>query len=58
MDQPQNIFSKETMDILQIQSNEEGFQLDHRMKQYTVAKDKWDKLQKEHVIPPINSVLS
>ena len=55
MDQTQNIFSKETMEILQIQSNEEGFRLDHRMKCYTVANDEWDKLQKEHVIPPINS---
>ena len=25
------------------------------MKRYTVAKDEWDKLWKEHVIPPINS---
>ena len=55
MDQNQNIFSQETMEILQVQSNEEAFWLDHRTMQYTVAKDEWDKLQKEHVIPPINS---
>ena len=54
MDQNQNIFSQETMEILQVQFNEEVFWLDHRTKQYTVAKDEWDKLQKEHVIPPIN----
>ena len=52
MDQNQNIFSQKTMEILQVQSNEEAFRLDHRTMQYTVAKDEWDKLQKEHVIPP------
>ena len=55
MDHNQNIFSQETMEILQVQSNEEAFQLNHRTKRYTVAKDEWDKLQKEHVIPSINS---
>ena len=55
MDNNQNIFSQETMEILQVQSNKEAFRLDHRTKLYTVAKDQWDKLQKELVIPPINS---
>ena len=51
----QNIFSKETFEILQLQSDEIGFQKDHRSKNYTVAKDEWDKLQKEHVLPLVNS---
>ena len=29
--------------------------MDHRSKRYTVAKDEWDKLQKEHVLAPVNS---
>ena len=32
MENNQNIFSQETMEILQVQSNEEAFRLDHRTK--------------------------
>ena len=28
--------------------------MNHHSKRYTVAKDEWDRLQKEHVIPPVN----
>ena len=50
----QNIFSKETLEVLQSQTDEVSFRMDHHSKRYTVAKDEWDKLQKEHVIPPLN----
>ena len=52
---PQNIFSEETLEVLQFQTDEVGFRMDHHSKRYTVAKDEWDKLQKEHVLPPVNS---
>ena len=52
---PQNIFSEETLEVLQFQSDEVGFRMDHHSKRYTIAKDEWDKLQKEHVLPPVNS---
>ena len=52
---PQNIFSAETIELLQFQSNEIRFRMDHQLTRYTVAKEKWDKLQKEHVLPPVNS---
>ena len=52
---PQNIFSKETLEIKQLQSEETGFCLDHHLKRYTIAKDEWDKLQKEHLFLPVNS---
>ena len=29
--------------------------MDHHSKRYIDAKDEWDKLQKEHVLPPVNS---
>ena len=51
---PQNIFSEETLEVLQFQSDEVGFRMDHHSKRYTIAKDEWDKLQKEHVLPPVN----
>ena len=51
----QNIFSEETLKVLQFQTDEVGFKMDHHSKRYTVAKDEWDKLQKEHVLPPVNS---
>ena len=28
--------------------------MDHHSKRYTIAKNEWDKLQKEHVLPPVN----
>ena len=52
---PQNIFSEETLEVLQFQTDEVGFRMDHHSKRYTVAKDEWDKLQNEHVLPPVNS---
>ena len=52
---PQNIFSKETLEVLQFQTDEVRFRMDHHSKRYTIAKDEWDKLQKEHVLPPVNS---
>ena len=52
--QSQNIFSEETLEVLQFQTDEVGFRMDHHSKRYTVAKDEWDRLQKEHVIPPVN----
>ena len=51
----QNIFIEETLKVLQLQTAEVGFKMDHCSKRYTVAKDEWDKLQKEHVLPPVNS---
>ena len=51
----QNIFSEETLKVLQFQTDEVGFKMDHHSKRYTIAKDEWDKLQKEHVLPPVNS---
>ena len=52
--QSQNIFSKETLEVLHLQTVEVSFRMDHHSKRYTVAKDEWDRLQKEHVIPPVN----
>ena len=52
---PQNIFSEETLKVLQFQTDKIGFRMDHHSKRYTIAKDEWDKLQKEHVLPPVNS---
>ena len=46
----QNIFSEETLKVLQFQSDEVGFRMNHHSKRYTIAKDEWDKLQKEHVM--------
>ena len=51
----QKIFSKDTLKVLQFQTDEVGFKMDHCLKRYTVPKDEWDKLQKEHVLPPVNS---
>ena len=51
----QNIFSTETLEVQQIQSEKLGFKLDRCSKRHIINKEDWDKLQKEHVFPPVQS---
>ena len=52
---PQNIFSKETLEVLQFQTDEVGFRMDHHSKRYTITKMNWTSCRKKHVLPPVNS---
>ena len=49
------LFSQESLEIQRQHQEEHGIRYDHRTKRYTIDKDEWDRLQAEHVLPPVHS---
>ena len=51
----QTLFSQESLQIQRQHLEEHRIKYDHQTKRYTIDKDEWDRLQAEHVLPPVHS---